>query len=117
MHESVGESTNVLNGADWWKCCSVEGASLTIRSWSNPGQGQLGRHRGVMRRKSCMTPSADIYSGSRSESEVRHLTISVFSLCGAVAQVVNDTSFARRTGRYAGSNPVRSTITAGCSSW
>ena len=78
MHESVGESTNVLNGADWWKCCSVEGESLTIRSWSNPGQGQLGRHRGVMRRKSCMTPSADIYSGSRSESEVRQLTISMW---------------------------------------
>lgn len=82
MHESVGESTNVLNGADWWKCCSVEGESLTIRSWSNPGQGQLGRHKGVMRRKSCMTPSTDIYSGSRSESEVRQLTI---SMCALVA--------------------------------
>lgn len=82
MHESVGESTNVLNGADWWKCCSVEGEGLTIRSWSNPGQGQLGRHKGVMRRKSCMTPSTDIYSGSRSESEVRHLTI---SMCALVA--------------------------------
>ncbi len=83
MHEAVGESTNVLNGVDWWKCCSVEGESLTIRSWSNPGQGQLGRHRGVMRRKSCMTPSTDIYSGSRSESEVRQLTIFMWGISSA----------------------------------
>ena len=69
-----------ISGADWWKCCSVEDVSPTIRSWSNPGQGQLGIHREIMEHSFRTPPSVVMCNGSWFESKVRHLTFNIVTI-------------------------------------